>query len=168
MDLPCGISIANLQQVDLVERSSFHFVRFLEFCATHIAAQSALSTCISQIQKNVAGCKSTSKLVYLLSNAKSSSASCASSIAPKHLNLSCRQSLLDRSASHLKVANPLFHLPMPLSLQLQSAVSMKSVSVCHTVVASICSQISPANQSARSSKSSKATMPKTKYTVPEM
>ena len=110
MDLPCGISIVNSQQVVSVARHSFHFAKSSVFSAIPTAVQLVLSTCISQTQKSVSGSKRTLRRSLRRLIAMSSYVSCVSSIAQKLLNHSCRPSSLARSASHLKVANLLFHL----------------------------------------------------------
>ena len=164
-DLPCGILIANLQLVDLVDRHSCHFVKFLDCFVTLTAALSELSTCTSLNQKSVYGSKRILRRSLKKLTVTSSFVSCVSSTAPRRSNHSCRQSLLDRSDSHSKVARQLFHWLMQLSPPLPRTDLMKSVSVCHTVVALICWQILPVSHMVRFSKSSKDIMQRTRYTV---
>ncbi|CAB4342250.1 unannotated protein [freshwater metagenome] len=164
-DLLCGILIANLQLVDLVESHSCHFAKFWDSFATLTAAQSELNICTSLNQKSVNGSsrilrRSLKKLI-----AMNSFVFCVSSIAQRHSKPSCRQSLLDRSDSHSKVARQLFHSPMQSSRLLQSEVLMKSVSECHTAVALICWQISPVSHTVRFSRNSRDITPRIRYTV---
>ena len=162
-DLLCGILIANLQQVDLVESHSCRFVKFWDSFETLTAAQSELNTCTSLNQKSVNGSsrilrRSLKKLIVM-----NSFVFCVSSIAQKHLKRSCRQSSLVRSDSHSKVAKQLSHSLMQSSRLLQSEVLMKSVSECRTAVALICWQISPVSHTVRFSKNSRDITPRIRY-----